>query len=87
MHPSNTHTAGRTIYGVFEVPKYMVDERRVDSTWDREQDAVSRATNRSYQIHGRVFVLAWTVNMPGTRTISMFVDGQPAATPPTERYS
>lgn len=81
MHPSNTRPPCRTIYGVFEVPTYMADERRVDSAWEHEQDAVSRATNRSYQIHGRVFVVAWTLNRPGTKTISAFVDGRPAPVP------
>jgi len=68
----------RTVYGVYEVPTYMSEARRVDSTWDSERPAIERARQRSVQVHGRVFVLRWTLNSSGGQAVAAFVDGEPA---------
>jgi len=75
----------RTVYGVYEVPTYMSEARRVDSTWDSERPAIERSRQRSVQVHGRVFVLRWTLNSSGGQTVAAFVDGEPARRPPPPR--
>lgn len=66
----------RVIYGVYEVPTYMSDARQIDSTWDSERRAIERARQRSVQVHGRVFVLTWTLNSPGGQAVATFIDGE-----------
>lgn len=76
-----THIPLTTVFGVFEVSRYMTEERRMDSTWDSEQRAIDRARHRSVQVHGHVLVQSWTLNRPGSQLVATFVDGEPVRSP------
>lgn len=68
------------IYGVFEVPRYLIEAREVESIWTEQERANDRAMTRSIQVHGTVVVVSWQVNNPGSRRVlKAFVDGSPIA--------
>lgn len=68
----------RTIYGVFEVPHHIIDERSVESIWTDEGEANDRARIRSIQVHGRVHVVSWELDTAGARRVLRgFERGEP----------
>jgi hypothetical protein len=74
----NNHRPPRAVvYGVFEVPRYMAEERTLDSVWSTEQAARSRAVNRSYGVHGQVHLMAWRMDdTAGRQHLGTYVDGE-----------
>jgi len=74
------------VYGVFEIPRYMDQERSVESVWATERAAADRALARSIRVHGRVRVVSWEIDAPDTgRVLHEFTDGSPAQPPRSRR--
>ncbi|WP_028925921.1 hypothetical protein [Pseudonocardia acaciae] len=67
------------VYGVWEVPRRITDDRVIDSVWMVEADAEDRAFIRSVRAHRTVYVVSWDIQAFGTgRLLHEFVDGKRA---------